>query len=583
MRKTKIICTIGPASETLETINAMISAGMNAARLNFSHGCRDDHARHIARLREAEKNSPLPMAIILDTAGPEIRTGPVAGGELILITGQNIVLTSRKVEGDSSVISVTYPDLAGDVAVGDFILVDDGRIQLEVAAVESDDIHCRVLNGGVLKPRKSVNVPGVRLGLPFLSPKDRLDILFGIEQQVDFIAASFTRSSEDILEIHRILEENDASIQVIAKIESQQGVDNLDDIIKVADGIMVARGDLGVEIAAEEVPLVQKTIIEKCSEAGKFVIIATQMLDSMINNPRPTRAEVSDVANAVLDGADAIMLSGETAAGLYPVESVETMARIAARAEQAFEFGRSLQEKSMEKNLSVTDAVAYATCSTAMHLNIDSIITATRTGRTARRVARYRPRAAILAATPDRRVLKRLALVWGVRPLLVEEACGTDDLMERSIQACIDNAYIKHGELTIFVAGNPTGFAGDTNFMKVHLVSEIILQAMGIGSDMVSGIARIIDDEDDLCFLTEGDILVTYSTSSEFVPYLQQVKAIVAEEGGLTSDTAIIGLNLGIPVIVGANQARALIKDGEAISVDSVHGRVYRGYIQNSR
>ena len=582
MRKTKIICTIGPASDAPDVQQAMLKAGMNVARLNFSHGDHNEHQMRIANLRRLEKKQSQPLAIMLDTAGPEIRTGPLAAEAVVLKAGQEFTLTSRQLVGNDSIISVSYDRLAADVSIGDSILIDDGLIQLEVVSIDNRDIRCQVMNGGRLKSRKSVNVPGVRLGLPFLSSRDRSDLLFGIEQQVDFIAASFVRCADDILEICKILEAHNSSIQIIAKIESQHGVNNLDDIIKVADGVMVARGDLGVEIAPEEVPLLQRRILEKCKDAGKFVIIATQMLDSMIANPRPTRAEVSDVANAVLGGADAIMLSGESAAGIYPVEAVQTMARIASRTEQEFEFSRSLAEKALEKNLSVTDAVAYATCSTAMHLNVDSIITATRTGRTARRVARYRPQATILAVTPDSQVMHRLALVWGVYPLLIDEAHGTDELMEKALQACLDAGYIQHGDLTIFAAGNPTGFACDTNFMKVHLVSDVLIQGMGIGNAVVSGPARIINREADLQTVTAGDILVTYSANSTYLPYLSMVKAIVAEEGGLTSDSAIIGLSMGIPVVVGAAQAGSLLENGEMITVDCTNGRIYRGQIRHS-
>lgn len=581
MRKTKIICTIGPSCDTTALQQAMFEAGMNVARLNFSHGDHHEHGERITSLRQLEKPGGQPLAIMLDTAGPEIRTGPLAVESVKLTAGQDFTLTSRNLVGNDSIVSVSYDRLAADVSAGDSILIDDGLIQLEVVGIDNHDIRCIVMNGGRLKSRKSVNVPGVRLGLPFLGEKDRSDIRFGIEHGVDFIAASFVRCAEDILEIYKILEEHDASIQIIAKIESQHGVSNLDEIIKVADGVMVARGDLGVEIAPEEVPLLQKRILEKCRDAGKFVIIATQMLESMISNPRPTRAEVSDVANAVLDGADAIMLSGESAAGIYPVEAVQTMARIAARAEQEFEFSRGLTEKALEKNFSVTDAVAYATCSTAMHLNIDSIVTATRTGRTALRVARYRPQATILALTPDSRVLRRLTLVWGVYPLLIEEAQGTDELMEKSLQACLEADYIRPGDLTIFSGGNPTGFAGDTNFMKVHLVSDILIQGMGIGEAVVSGPARIVTDEAGLELLTEGDILITPGVKSYHVPCLSKIKAIVAEEGGLTSDSAIIGLSMGIPVVVGAAAAATILSNGEIISIDCGSGRIYRGQIRH--
>ncbi|HOB12119.1 MAG TPA: pyruvate kinase [Syntrophomonadaceae bacterium] len=577
MRRTKIIATIGPASEGVETIKKMLEAGMNVARLNFSHGTHEEHRYRIENLRQGSRESGKLLAIMLDTKGPEIRTGRLAGGPVKLEAGQRFVLTSREVPGNNQEVQVSYASLPQEVTPGTIILLADGLISLKVMETTSTDIVCQVVNGGELGERKGINVPGVRINMPFMNDKDREDILFGINMGVDYIAASFVRTAEDVLEIRRILEQEGADIDIIAKIESQEGVNNLDDIIQVVDGVMVARGDLGVEIPAEEVPLVQKMLVEKCTNAGKPVIIATQMLDSMINNPRPTRAEVSDVANAIFDGADAIMLSGETAAGKYPVEVVETMARIASRAEQALPYADILRRKRTRENLSVTDAISYATCATASNLGASAIITATRTGQTAKMVAKYRPQASIVAATPDEKIVQKLALVWGVYPVLINDVEGTDDLFEESIRAALESNYINNGDLVVLTAGVPTGRSGATNLMKVHIVGEILVQGMGIGSEVAKGPVRIIDFDGDVSQIQPGDIVVTHSADSSLAPYLSIIGALIAEEGGLTSNAAIMGLNARIPVVVGARDAVSKLKDGMLVTVDTPRGRVYRG------
>jgi pyruvate kinase len=577
MRKTKIICTIGPASEDPATLKQMMDYGMNVARLNFSHGTHEEHKLRIERVRQVAGELDQPVAIILDTKGPEIRTGNLAHGQVNLQAGQRFVLTSRAVIGDEGEVQVSYAKLSQEVCKGSTILLADGLINLQVEDCNPTDVICRVVNGGVLGEKKGVNVPGVRINMPFLSTQDIEDINFGIDQKVDFIAASFIRTAEDVLEIRRILEERDADIDIIAKIESQGGVDNLEDIIKVADAVMVARGDLGVEIPAEDVPLVQKRVVAKCNYTGKLVIIATQMLDSMINNPRPTRAEVSDVANAIFDGADAIMLSGETAAGKYPVASVETMARIAKRAEEVFDYKEILKKKALQGNLSVTDAISYACCSTASNLSISSIITPTQTGLTARMIAKYRPEANILAVTPNAKVLRKLALVWGVHPVLAHETHGTDELLDEALACCLDKGYIKRGDMVVLSAGSPSGISGGTNLIKVHIVGEILAYGMGIGNRPVSGNVRVILNDADLGKIQSGDILVTNAASSAFAPYLNKIQALIAEAGGLTSDAAIMGLNAGIPVIVGCREATSILKDDMLVTVDTPHGRIYNG------
>jgi pyruvate kinase len=577
VRKTKIICTIGPASEDLDIIMQMMEAGMNVARLNFSHGTHEEHRQRINKLRYAGQQRRSPLAIMLDTRGPEIRTGLLENKKVQLKSGQQFNLTNRSIKGDESQVEINYANLPREVHKDNIILLADGLISLLVKETTDTDIICRVMNGGELGERKGVNVPGVRIELPFMSDKDREDILFGIEMEVDFIAASFVRSAEDVIEIKRILEQKHADIDVIAKIESQEGVNNLEDIIQIADGIMVARGDLGVEIAAEEVPLIQKEILKKCSKVGKPAIIATQMLDSMIVNPRPTRAEVSDVANGIFDGSDAIMLSGETAAGKYPVEVVETMARVAYRAEQSLNYGEILRQKSRYTNLSVTDAISYATCATAANLGASKIITATQTGQTARMIAKYRPQTDIIATTTDKRVMNKLSLLWGVQPILIPETIGTDELFEESIRCAMETGLINNGELVVLTAGIPTGRAGATSLMKVHIVGEILVQGMGIGSGVASGIVRIIRDESDLIRIEPGDIVAIGDANSSLAPYLKRIAALVAEAGGLTSDAAIMGLNARIPVIVGAVNATHLLEEGMLVTVDAPRGRVYKG------
>ncbi len=577
MRKTKIICTIGPASEDLDIIMQMMEAGMNVARLNFSHGTHDEHRQRIEKLRYAGQQKRLPLAIMLDTRGPEIRTGLLGNKKVQLKSGQQFILTNRPIKGDESQVEINYANLPREVHKDNIILLADGLISLLVEETTDTDIICRVMNGGELGERKGVNVPGVRIELPFMSDKDREDILFGIEMQVDFIAASFVRTADDVIEIKRILEQNYADIDVIAKIESQEGVNNLEDIIQIADGIMVARGDLGVEIAAEEVPLIQKEILKKCSKVGKPAIIATQMLDSMIVNPRPTRAEVSDVANGIFDGADAIMLSGETAAGKYPVGVVETMARVAYRAEQSLNYEEILRQKSQGTNLTVTDAISYATCATAANLGASAIITATQTGQTARMIAKYRPETNIIATTTNKRVINKLSLLWGVQPILIPETVGTDELFEESVRCAMEAGLINNGELVVLTAGIPTGKAGATSLMKVHIVGEILVQGMGIGSGVASGIVRIIRDESDLTRIEPGDIVAIGDANSSLTPYLPRIAALVAEAGGLTSDAAIMGLNARIPVIVGAVNATHLLQEGMLVTVDTPRGRVYKG------
>ena len=576
MRKTKIVCTIGPASERPDMIKKMVLAGMNVARLNFSHGNREEHGRRIDVIRKASEETGVPVAILLDTKGPEIRLGTFANGSVHLEAGQKFTLTIKDVVGNEQIVSVTHTGLPQDITSGHSILLDDGLIELKVEEVTDTDVICRVINGGVVGDRKGINLPGTHVSLPAMSPKDREDIIFGIQMGADFLAASFIRSAGDVLAIRRLLEEHDSKIEIIAKIENKQGLDNLDSILKVVDGLMVARGDLGVEIPTEEVPLAQKHMIAQCNKLGKPVITATQMLDSMIRNPRPTRAEASDVANAIFDGTDAIMLSGETASGSYPVESVATMARLAERTELAVEWNQFVSRQQRESH-SVTDAISNACRQTAVRLGAAAILTSTQSGHTARMVSKYRPGMPIIAVTPTPAVQRKLLLTWGVEPILGRETDDTDEMIYESITSALDAKLIRNGDMVVITAGVPVGVPGTTNLLKVHVVGDVVVKGTGIGRDPVVGITRIVRTAKDVTKLKFGDIIVVVAMDPELVPHLQGVEGIIAEEGGLTSAAAIIGLELSIPVIVGAEGATSLLEDGQTVSLDVERGLVYRG------
>jgi len=578
MRRTKIVCTIGPASEKVETLKQMMLAGMNVARLNFSHGTHEDNGRRIAAVRQAAGEVGKNIAIMLDTKGPEIRLKTFANPPVTLEQGQRFTLTTRDVVGDKTIVSVTYMDLPRDVRPGSRIAVADGLIMLEVESVEEQDVHCRVVNGGQLSNQKGVNLPGVNVNLPSITDKDIADIKFGIEQGVDFIAASFIRKASDVIAIRQILEQEGANIDIIAKIESRQGVDNLAEIVNVADGIMVARGDLGVEIPAEEVPVLQKTMIAMCNKAGKPVITATQMLESMTQNPRPTRAEASDVANAIFDGSDAIMLSGETAAGKYPVQAVETMARIAQRAELAVNFDYLLEPRCADLTKTVTDGISHAVCTIASELGVSAIITATASGHTARMITKYRPKVPVVAVTPRPKVLRKLALTWGVEPLLIGDLTSTDEMISASVEAALSAGLISAGDLVVITAGVPVGVHGTTNMMKVHTVGTVLARGTGIGQRAVTGKARICRTlPEALEKVQPGDILITQATDRDLIPAMEKAAAIITEEGGLTSHAAIVGLEFGIPVIVGVQHATDVLPDGEIITVDGNRGLIYGG------
>ncbi|KYD01742.1 pyruvate kinase [Bacillus atrophaeus] len=580
MRKTKIVCTIGPASESIEMLTNLMEAGMNVARLNFSHGDFEEHGARIKNIREASKKLGKNVGILLDTKGPEIRTREMENGAIELVAGTELIVTMDEVLGTPEKISVTYEGLADDVQKGSTILLDDGLIGLEVLEVYADkrEIKTKVLNSGTLKNKKGVNVPGVSVNLPGITEKDARDITFGIEQGVDFIAASFVRRSTDVLEIRELLEEHNAGdIQIIPKIENQEGVDNIDSILEVSDGLMVARGDLGVEIPAEEVPLVQKELIKKCNALGKPVITATQMLDSMQRNPRPTRAEASDVANAIFDGTDAIMLSGETAAGSYPVEAVQTMHRIASRSEEALNYKEILSKRRGQVGMTITDAIGQSVAHTAINLNAAAIVTPTESGHTARMISKYRPQAPIVAVTVNESISRKLALVFGVFPESGQNATSTDQMLDDAVQKSLNSGIVKHGDLIVITAGS-VGESGTTNLMKVYTVGDIIAKGQGIGRKSAYGPVVVAQNAKEAeQKMTEGAVLVTTSTDRDMITALEKASALITEEGGLTSHAAVVGLSLGIPVIVGLENATSILADGQDITVDAARGAVYQG------
>ncbi|WLR50193.1 pyruvate kinase [Bacillus tianshenii] len=578
MRKTKIVCTIGPASENIETLTKLMNAGMNVARLNFSHGNHVEHAARIKTIREAAESLNKTIAILLDTKGPEIRTHNMKDGEIQLEAGSEIRVSMEEVLGTKERISVTYEGLINDVHQGSKILLDDGLIELEVTGTEGNEIIANVMNTGVLKNKKGVNVPNVSVNLPGITDKDAEDIKFGIEQGVDFIAASFVRRPSDVLEIRELLEKHNANIHIVPKIENREGVDNIEGILEVSDGLMVARGDLGVEIPAEEVPLVQKELIRQCNMLGKPVITATQMLDSMQRNPRPTRAEASDVANAIFDGTDAIMLSGETAAGNYPVEAVQTMRNIASKAETALAYHEILAGRSREIGKTITEAISQSVAHTALNLNVSAIVTPTESGYTARMISKYRPKAPIVAVTSNEHVTRKLALVWGVTPQLGQQSSSTDEMLEIAVQEGLHSGVVNNGDLVVITAGVPVGESGTTNLMKVHVVGDSIGRGQGIGRKSATGKVVIAKNtQEALDKAEEGCVLVTYGTDRDMMKALEKASAIITEEGGLTSHAAVVGLNLGIPVIVGVGNAVTAFKDGQEVTVDAVRGDIYNG------
>ena len=580
MKKTKIIATVGPSTDKAGVLLRMITAGLNVARFNFSHGNHEDHAQRIALVRSAAKEAARPVALMADTKGPEMRLGMFSQGKVELVAGQTFVLTMQTVDGDNQQASVNYSGLAADVSPGMRILLSDGLISLGIDRIDGDKIITTVQNSGIISSRKRVAVPGAALNLPFLSQADVEDLLFAVQQKMDFVAASFVQRAADVLAIRKVLEDAGSDMGIIAKIENAEGVHNIDEIIKVVDGIMVARGDLGVEIPTEEVPIVQKNIIQRCNLSGKPVITATQMLESMVTNPRPTRAEASDVANAIFDGTDVIMLSGETASGDYPVEAVEMMATIAKRTEEALRYREMLVAKGGAVQETTTDAISHATAQIALDLGAAAIVVATETGYTARMVSKYRPQAAIAAVTPHEKTARRMQLLWGVQALVGPQSNDSDGMVQSSVQRAKAAGIVKEGDLVVLTAGLPVGTVGTTNMIRVHVVGHVLMRGTGIGAKAVTGRVCIVRHPDDFAKLFQpGDILVMPSLDESVARFAVQAGAIVTEEGGLTSHAAILGVSFGIPVVVGVDGATDQLQADSVVTVDAQRGLIYQGEI----
>lgn len=580
MRKTKIICTLGPSTDKEGVLRDLIANGMNVARFNFSHGSHEEHLGRLKKLKALREELGKPVAALLDTKGPEIRLKDFKNGVENLVAGQTFTLTTRDVEGTNEICSITYKDLPMDVEPNGTIMLDDGLIKLQIQTVNDTDIVCTVLNNGKIKNKKGVNVPGVHLSMPYMSQRDKDDIIFGIQQGYDFIAASFVRTAQDVYDIRNLLNQYDSNIRIIAKIENREGVNNIDSILAAADAVMVARGDLGVEIDFTELPGIQKTIIDRSFSFGKPIVTATQMLDSMIVNPRPTRAEISDVANAIYDGTSAIMLSGETAAGAYPVEALKTMSAIAERTEQEGFHLRGRQMDSNPGKISVSDATAHAACLTARDVNAAAIVTVSESGTTARLLSKYRPQQPIIACVMREQVQRQLSLSWGITPLMMSLAHSTDELIEMSTALAKENGYLHNGELAVVTAGVPVGVSGTTNMIKIHMVGNCLATGVGVGpenNDVASGKACVCRTMDEVrAKFKPGMVLVVPSTSNEMLSFVRDAAALVVEEPGLNSHAAIAGKALLKPTVVGAAGATSHIRDGLMVAVDCAHGSVQR-------
>ena len=576
MRKTKIVCTLGPSTDRPGILRQLLENGMDVARFNFSHGDYKEHKGRLDTLRALTAEMDLPVPAMLDTKGPEIRLGEFANGTENLTAGQHFTLTTRNVEGTNEICSVTYKDLPHDVEPGGRIMLDDGLIELKIDEVTDTDIHCTVQNDGVIKTKKGVNVPGVHLSMPYMSQRDRNDILFGIEQGFDLISASFTRNAQDIMEIRHLLDEHNCTMRIIAKIENQEGVNNIDEILTVADGIMVARGDMGVEIDFAEIPAIQKHLIDRAMRAGKICITATQMLDSMIVNPRPTRAEITDVANAIYDGTGAIMLSGETAAGKYPVEALKAMSTIAITTEADSNFDMLVHHTgSLDTHLTISAAVGHAACTTAADIGASAIISASKSGETARLLSRFRPDTPVIACVLDERTRRQMNVYRGVTPLLMDYANSTDELISMSVAAAEKAGLVHSGDLAVVTAGVPVGISGTTNMIKIHMVGDSLLAGVGIGQHNAKGEVCVCRNTAEAAKkFKPGQILVVPFTTNDALPYMREAAGIIAEEAGTNSHSAIVGLTLDKAVIVGATNATRTLKDGMTVSMDCVRGVV---------
>ena len=582
MRKTKIICTLGPATDDENVLRELLLNGMNVARVNMSHGTHEEQKVRIDSVKKLREELDLPIAILLDTKGPEIRTGNFSKGPVTLESGQEFTLTTEDIDGDTTRCSVTFKTLPQELEEGNRILIDDGLIELRVKSLTDTDVVCKVINGGNVSSHKGINIPNVKLSLPFISEQDKKDIAFGVEQDVDFIAASFTRSADDIMLLRKELKKNNCdNIRICAKIENHEGIDNIDDIIKVSDSIMVARGDLGVEIPLEDIPILQKKIIQKVYEAGKQAITATQMLDSMIKNPRPTRAESTDVANAIYDGTSAIMLSGETAAGKYPIQAVKTMAKIALATERDINYIEQFRKRDITERPDVTSAISHATCTTAHDLGAKAILTVSKTGQTARMISKYRPECPIICGTTEPKVRRQMNLSWGVTPIVVEEKDNTDELFEHVVHVAESLGYVSSGDLTVITAGVPLGVSGTTNLLKVHLVGNVLVTGETVTDETVCGRLCVCKNEEEaLNSYTDGDILVIPKTTNALHRIIRTAKGVITEQEGVNSHAAIMCLALNKPVLVGARNATRILKTGTVVTLDGHRGTVYSNNTQ---
>ena len=573
-RKTKIICTLGPAVDNEDVMRALIQEGMNVARFNFSHGPHDEQMGRLKMLRKLRTELGKPVAALLDTKGPEIRLGQFEKGKTELKTGRGFALTTDDITGTDDRVSITYKNLWNDVKPGDHILIDDGLVGLEVIeirpvanpvnkAINPMDIVCRVLNDGVISDKKGVNVPNVDLTMPFISEKDYGDICFAVDNDYDFIAASFVRTAEDVMEIRKILaEKGGEDIKIISKIENMQGVRNIDEIIRVSDGIMVARGDMGVEIPLEDVPVMQKMIIKKVCDAGKIVITATQMLDSMMKHPRPTRAEATDVANAIYDGTSAIMLSGETAAGMYPIEAVKTMVRIATRTEQDINYLQRFRQRRAMCNPDVTSAISHATCTMAGDLSAAAIVTVTKSGRTARMISKYRPNCTIVGECLTEKVCRQLNLEWGVEPVLIAEEKNADMLFEKAVDVAEATGFVSKGDIVVLTGGVPLGVSGTTNLIKVQVAGHILLNGKGANGKRISGNLCVCHEAGDIESFKDGDIIVAADTTNEMMSQMRRASGLIVENEDANCHAVIAGLSLDIPVLIAAKDAVQVLKSG---------------------
>lgn len=574
MRKTKIICTLGPSTDEEDILEKLMLSGMNVVRLNMSHQTRELQKIRIDKTKKIREKIDLPIAILLDTKGPEIRIGKFKNKKVELLKGQLFTLYTTEKLGDENGVSISYKGLPKDICSGITILIDDGLVELKVKDYDDEKIVCEVINSGTLSDNKSINIPQIHLSLPFLNSNDIEDIRFAVRENVDFIAASFTRSADDIRLLKEELRKNNGDhIKIIAKIENLDGVKNIDEILSISDGIMVARGDLGVEVSMEEIPIIQKELIKKANTLGKHVIIATQMLDSMINNPRPTRAEATDVANAIYEGASAIMLSGETASGKYPVQSIKTMAKIATRTEHDINYSEQFFEKNAVVNSNVTSAISHATCSTAYDLGAKAIITATKSGRTAEAISKYRPSCPIIAGTTNDIALRQMNLLWGVIPILMKKKNNTDQIFNHVVESAQKNGHVSTGDLVVLTVGIPFGVSGTTNLLKVHLVGNILVSGTGINNGYVCANLCVCNNEDDVKNqFKSGDILVVPEVSKNIIEILREASGVIVENEIMDSLVNELKAFSSKPIIVGAKNATKLLKNGTAITLNADKG-----------